>query len=102
MNLIQKDDYVALYYGYSIFKVDEKICLETIYKALDDIKFLPTIFLLIISISLFYVGMGRVSDHFFKDSMLFRFIRYFILNFIIIYTVPFLSLVVLGEKENPA
>jgi len=69
---------------------------------LDDIKFLPTIFLLIISISLFYVGMGRVSDHFFKDSMLFRFIRYFILNFIIIYTVPFLSLVVLGEKENPA
>jgi membrane-associated phospholipid phosphatase len=68
---------------------------------LEDIKFFPTIFLLFITISLFYIGMGRVSEHFFKDSFLFRYVRYFLLNFIIIYTVPYLSLVVIGEKENP-
>lgn len=68
---------------------------------LEDIKVIPTFLLLLIAISLFYLGLGRVSEHFFKDSLLFRFIRYYMLNLIIIYTVPYLSLVVIGEKENP-
>jgi membrane-associated phospholipid phosphatase len=68
---------------------------------LEDIKWIRTLFLLSLAIVSFYIGMGRISEHFFKDNEVFRYFRYFLLNFTIIYLVPYFSLVIFGEKENP-
>jgi hypothetical protein len=40
------------------------------------------------------------ADAFFKESMIFRYFRYALLNFVVIYIVPYLSLVATGEKEQ--
>ena len=68
---------------------------------LEDIKWIRTLALLFLAIVSFYIGMGRISEHFFKDNEVFRYFRYFLLNFTIIYIVPYFSLVIFGEKENP-
>lgn len=68
---------------------------------LEDLKFFRTFLLLVLAIVSLYVGMGRISEHFFKDNEVYRYTRYFLLNFTIIYLVPYFSLVVFGEKENP-
>ena len=68
---------------------------------IEDCKFIRTFLLLGLTIITLYVGLGRLSELFIKDSLIFRYIRYFTLNYSIIYIVPYLSLVILGEKENP-
>ena len=68
---------------------------------IEDCKFIRTFLLLGLTIIALYVGLGRLSELFIKDSLIFRYIRYFTLNYSIIYIVPYLSLVILGEKENP-
>lgn len=67
---------------------------------LEDLKFFKTLFLLVISIIMLYVGLDRISEAFFKESMVFRYFRYVLLNFAVIFIVPYLSLVATGEKEQ--
>jgi len=67
---------------------------------LEDLKIFKTLFLLVISILMLYIGLDRISEAFFKESMIFRYFRYALLNFVVIFIVPYLSLVATGEKEQ--
>ncbi len=67
---------------------------------LEDLKFFKTLFLLIVSILMLYIGLDKLSEAFFKENMIFRYFRYLLLNFAVIFIVPYLSLVATGPKEN--